>query len=98
MVRTSRCGRDNPGSTPGEDSFAEACPAFGCDRGRPFIPRQATNESAGEDAAKQQREGLFGEGHRWVDMRRHDRLNEIPTDRDGDVVHVQFPTPVLDVD
>ena len=24
MVRTSRCGRDNPGSTPGEDIFARS--------------------------------------------------------------------------
>lgn len=51
-----------------------------------------------DEVLNQRRYGLFGEGHRWVDMRRHGRLNEIPTDRDGDVVHVQFPTPVLDID
>lgn len=44
----------------------------------------------------QRRYSLFGEGHRWIDMRRMGRLNEIPTDRPGDVVHVQFPRPVLE--
>jgi len=51
-----------------------------------------------DEVLNQRRYGLFGEGHRWVDMRRHGRLSEIPTDRAGDVVHVQFPTPVLDID
>ena len=45
----------------------------------------------------QRRYGLFGEGHRWVDLRRFDRLDEIPLDRPGDIVHVQFPRPVLEV-
>jgi hypothetical protein len=51
-----------------------------------------------EELLVQRRYSLFGEGHRWVDMRRMNRLSEIPTDRAGDVVHVQFPTPVLDID
>lgn len=37
---------------------------------------------------------LYAEGHRWVDMRRHDRLNELPIDRPDDDVWVQFPRPV----
>lgn len=49
-----------------------------------------------EQILHQRRYGLFGEGHRWVDMRRFDRLSEVPTDRAGDVVHTQFPRPVLE--
>ncbi|GAB4487784.1 MAG: hypothetical protein OHK0019_03300 [Saprospiraceae bacterium] len=44
----------------------------------------------------ERRYSLFGEGHRWIDMRRFGRISQIPTDRPGDVVHEQFPTPVLD--
>ena len=41
----------------------------------------------------QRRYSLFGEGHRWIDMRRYNRLDELPTDRDGDAVLPAFPTP-----
>jgi len=41
----------------------------------------------------ERRYSLFGEGHRWIDMRRWDMLDELPLDRDGDKVHVQFPRP-----
>lgn len=37
---------------------------------------------------------LYGLGHRWVDMRRWNRLDEVPIDRPGDDVWVQFPRPV----
>jgi starch-binding outer membrane protein, SusD/RagB family len=44
------------------------------------------------------RYSLFGEGHRWIDLRRYDRLNTLPTDRAGDDVWVQLPRPVSEVD
>lgn len=44
----------------------------------------------------QRRYSLFGEGHRWIDMRRYNRLDEIPTDRNGDNVVAQFHTPVTE--
>ena len=44
----------------------------------------------------QRRFSLFFEGHRWVDMRRYNKLNELPIDRPGDDVWVQFPTPLTD--
>lgn len=44
----------------------------------------------------ERRYSLFGEGHRWIDMRRFNRLGNIPTDRPGDVVHQQFPRPIFD--
>jgi len=42
----------------------------------------------------QRRYSLFGEGHRWVDMRRLGKLSELPIDRVGDDVWVQLPRPV----
>ncbi len=46
---------------------------------------------------KQRRYSLFFQGHRWIDMRRYNRLNELPIDRPGDVVHEQFPRPFPEV-
>lgn len=45
---------------------------------------------------KQRRYSLFGEGHRWVDMRRYNRLSELPIDRVGDDVWTQFPRPATE--
>ena len=42
---------------------------------------------------RQRRYSLWFEGHRWVDLRRYDRLGELPIDRPGDIVHLQFPRP-----
>nr|WP_321221589.1 RagB/SusD family nutrient uptake outer membrane protein [uncultured Psychroserpens sp.] len=41
----------------------------------------------------QRRYSLFGEGHRWIDMRRFNRLNELPNDRAGDSVPDAVPIP-----
>jgi hypothetical protein len=46
---------------------------------------------------KQRRYSLLGEGHRWVDMRRYNRLNELPIDRAGDDVWQQFPRPATEL-
>jgi len=50
-----------------------------------------------DEVLQQRRYGLFGEGHRWIDLRRFNRLNEIPLDRAGDKVHIQFPRPASEV-
>ena len=47
-----------------------------------------------DEIAYQRRYSLFGEGHRWVDMRRWGRLNELPIDRVDDDVWELFPRPV----
>jgi len=47
-----------------------------------------------DEMLNQRRYSLFGEGHRWVDMRRYGRLGDLPLDRPGDQVFEQFPTPV----
>lgn len=49
-----------------------------------------------DEMLKQRRYSLFGEGHRWVDMRRYDRLNTLPIDRPGDDVWTKFPRPASD--
>jgi hypothetical protein len=42
------------------------------------------------------RYSLFFEGHRWVDMRRYNRLNQLPIDRVGDDVWDKFPLPLTE--
>ena len=41
----------------------------------------------------QRRYSLYGEGHRWIDMRRYNLLGSLPIDRAGDDVWIQFPRP-----
>jgi len=41
----------------------------------------------------QRRYSLFGESHRWIDMRRFDRIDELPNDRAGDMVPLAVPIP-----
>jgi len=51
----------------------------------------------------ERRYSLFAEGHRWVDMRRYNRLDQLPIDRTGDPnraddqVFEQFPLPFDEV-
>jgi hypothetical protein len=42
---------------------------------------------------KQRRYSLYGEGHRWIDLRRNGLLTQLPIDRPGDDVWLQFPIP-----
>ncbi len=42
---------------------------------------------------RQRRYSLYGEGHRWIDLRRYNRLSELPKDRPNDDVWEQFPVP-----
>ncbi len=46
-----------------------------------------------DEMLRQRRYELYGEGHRWIDVRRYDRLGTLPIDRPGDDVFVQFPIP-----
>jgi len=48
------------------------------------------------EVLRQRRFSLFGEGHRWIDMRRYNKLGDLPLDRAGDEVFVQFPRPILE--
>ena len=46
-----------------------------------------------DEVLHQRRYSLFGESHRWIDMRRFDRLSELPNDRGTDNVPVAVPIP-----
>lgn len=46
-----------------------------------------------DEMLKQRRYSLFGEGHRWVDMRRYNRLATLPIDRAGDDIWEHLPLP-----
>lgn len=46
-----------------------------------------------DEMLNQRRYELFFEGHRWYDMRRYDRLDDLPLDRPGDNVWERFPIP-----
>lgn len=52
-----------------------------------------TQDALIDEMLNQRRYELWFEGHRWVDMRRYDRLDELAIDRPGDIVHVSFPRP-----
>ena len=52
-----------------------------------------TAEALIDEMLRQRRYSLFFEGHRWVDLRRYNRLNELPIDRAGDDVWTSFPIP-----
>ncbi len=41
---------------------------------------------------------LFEGGHRWIDMRRYNRLDQLPRDGENHVVHDKFPIPVSETD
>jgi len=53
-------------------------------------------ESLIEEMLKQRRYSLYAEGHRWIDVRRYNRLDELPIDREGDDVFTQFPIPLTE--
>ncbi len=53
-----------------------------------------TDEALVDELLYNRRYSLFAEGHRWIDLRRYDRLDELPIDRPDDDVWVQFPRPV----
>ncbi len=49
-----------------------------------LAPYTGTDASNGLDRVlHEKRYSLFGEGHRWVDMRRYGRLSQLPIDRPG---------------
>ncbi|WP_109697565.1 RagB/SusD family nutrient uptake outer membrane protein [Chitinophaga deserti] len=53
-----------------------------------------TKDKLIDEILKQRRFSLWGEGHRWIDMRRYNRLNQLPVDRTGDKIWSQIPVPL----
>jgi len=58
----------------------------------------AIDNEVEDELLMQRRYSLFGEGHRWIDLRRFDRMDEIPLDRAGDNALDAFPTPFAEND
>jgi hypothetical protein len=52
-----------------------------------------TKDALIDQMLHERRYSLWCEGHRWADMRRYDKLNELPLDRAGDLVHTSLPVP-----
>ncbi len=52
-----------------------------------------TEDELINEILNQRRYSLYAEGHRWIDMRRNNKLDELPIDRVGDDVFIQFPIP-----
>ncbi len=49
-----------------------------------------------DEMLNQRRYSLFAEGHRWIDMRRYNRLGDLPLDRPDDDVWSEFPIPLTE--
>ncbi|MBC9794906.1 RagB/SusD family nutrient uptake outer membrane protein [Sinomicrobium weinanense] len=80
-----------------EANPAEAINAINVVRNAAGLPDYSGGMGAAElldEILMQRRYSLYGEGHRWIDMRRYNRLGELPTDRAEDDVWEQFPIPL----
>jgi len=79
----------------------EALFAINLIRSAAGLPNYSGGNSQNElrdEILKQRRYSLYGEGHRWIDMRRYDKLNELPIDRPDDDVWMNFPRPATEND
>jgi hypothetical protein len=52
-----------------------------------------TQDALTDEMLSQRRYSLFYEGHRWIDVRRYDKLSSLPIDRAGDDVWSAMPIP-----
>lgn len=81
-------------------NFDEAIDAINTIRNGHGLPDYANSEPSTNDLItemlNQRRYSLFFEGHRWIDMRRYDRLSELPIDREGDEIWDKMPIPLTE--
>lgn len=78
---------------------ADAVPAINIIRnghGLPDYSGATTQAALLTETLRQRRFSLFFEGHRWIDLRRYNRLAELPLDRAGDDVWEEFPLPLTE--
>lgn len=60
---------------------------------------ELVGENAVDALLKERRYSLLLEGgHRWIDMRRYNRLGQLPKDLESHNVHERFPIPVSETD
>lgn len=81
----------------GAVNLADAITALNKIRNAASLPNYlgaVTQAAVITEMLKQRRYELYGEGHRWIDMRRYNLLASLPIDRAGDDVWVEFPRPV----
>lgn len=50
-----------------------------------------------DELLRQRRYSLFYEGHRWIDLRRYGRLNQLPLDLGSQAIFEAMPRPVAEV-
>ncbi|QEC68844.1 RagB/SusD family nutrient uptake outer membrane protein [Panacibacter ginsenosidivorans] len=79
------------------DDFDNAITAINIIRNGHGLEDYSNSEPSKDDLINemlnQRRYSLFYEGHRWVDMRRYNKLGELPLDRTGDQVWSALPIP-----
>lgn len=61
--------------------------------GLPDYSGAMTTEALTDEMLMQRRYSLFFEGHRWIDLRRYNKIDELPIDRQGDDRWTAFPLP-----
>jgi hypothetical protein len=61
--------------------------------GLPDYSGASTSEALSDEMLMQRRYSLFFEGHRWIDLRRYNKIDELPVDRPGDDRWTAFPLP-----
>lgn len=79
-----------------QNSFADAITALNRIRtahNLPVYTGASTTTALTNEMLNQRRYSLFYEGHRWVDMRRYNKLADLPIDRTGDDVWSAMPIP-----
>ncbi|RNI25896.1 RagB/SusD family nutrient uptake outer membrane protein [Rufibacter latericius] len=59
----------------------------------PYAGSRTDKEALISEMLKQRQYSLWYEGHRWIDMRRYNRLNQLPLDRTGDQVWDRLRVP-----
>lgn len=81
------------------NNFGEAIKALNVIRAKHGLANYsgATTQAALiDEMLYERRYSLYFEGHRWIDMRRYDKLDELPVDRPADDVWTEFPLPVTE--
>ncbi len=65
--------------------------------GLPVYGGPMTGDALIDELLKQRRYSLFFEGHRWIDMRRYNRLSTLPIDQPGQTIFDAMPRPLTEV-
>ena len=78
------------------DDAKEAVNIIRNGHGLPDYAGAGTQAAIIDEILYNRRYSLFYEGHRWIDMRRYNRLGQLPLDRPGDDVWEAFPLPLTE--